>query len=214
MVGRQTTDCGRARQIASRRTRPVFHRQLGQDRSHGREIKNRGSREFKTDAMSAKPDPQRMEKIVSLCKRRGFIFQSSEIYGGLNGCLDYGPGGVGRKGNVKDYGWRVMVRERDDVVGMDGAILMSRAALKASGHEDTFTDLMVEDRLTGRRFRADQVPPQSGPPYYYGGAVDETRFAEVLVAFADPPPEFEGFERVTQMAESTDPDVQKRGQEI
>jgi glycyl-tRNA synthetase (class II) len=80
-----------------------------------------------------------MERIVSLCKRRGFIFQSSEIYGGLNGCWDYGPLGVELKRNVKDYWWRVMVRERDDVVGMDGAILMSRAVWKASGHEQTFT---------------------------------------------------------------------------
>ena len=85
--------------------------------------------------MSEKTDPQRMEKIVSLCKRRGFIFQSSEIYGGLNGCWDYGPLGVELKRNLKDYWWRVMVRERDDVVGMDGSILTHRAVLKASGHE-------------------------------------------------------------------------------
>ena len=64
-----------------------------------------------------------MEKIVSLCKRRGFIFQSSEIYGGLNGVWDYGPLGVELKNNLKHYWWRVMVRERDDVVGMDGSIL-------------------------------------------------------------------------------------------
>src|SRR6266513_2951496 len=94
--------------------------------------------------MDLKADAQRMEKIVSLCKRRGFIFQSSEIYGGLNGCWDYGPFGVELKRNVKDYWWRVMVRERDDVVGMDGAILMSRAVWKASGHEETFTDPMPE----------------------------------------------------------------------
>src|SRR4051812_48074721 len=109
-----------------------------------------------------KTDPQRMEKIVSLCKRRGFIFQSSEIYGGLNGCWDYGPLGVELKRNVKDYWWRVMVRERDDVVGMDGAILMPPAALKASGHEDTFNDLMRECSVTHKRVRMDQVEPQSG----------------------------------------------------
>ena len=108
------------------------------------------------------PDPQRMEKIVSLCKRRGFIFQSSEIYGGLNGCWDYGPLGVELKRNVKDYWWRTMVRERDDVVGMDGAILTHRAVLKASGHEDTFTDPMVDCRTCKARLRADQLPEKNG----------------------------------------------------
>ncbi|HKP04470.1 MAG TPA: glycine--tRNA ligase [Chthoniobacterales bacterium] len=112
--------------------------------------------------MSDKPDAQRMEKIVSLCKRRGFIFQSSEVYGGLNGCWDYGPLGVELKRNVKDYWWRVMVRGRDDVVGMDGAILMSRAVWKASGHEATFTDPMVDCRTCKARLRADQLPEKNG----------------------------------------------------
>ncbi|PYI94155.1 MAG: glycine--tRNA ligase [Verrucomicrobia bacterium] len=103
-----------------------------------------------------------MEKIVSLCKRRGFIFQSSEIYGGLNGCWDYGPLGVELKRNVKDYWWRTMVRERDDIVGMDGAILMSRAVWKASGHEETFTDPMIDCRTCKARLRADQVPEKNG----------------------------------------------------
>ena len=107
-------------------------------------------------------DPQRMERIVSLCKRRGFIFQSSEIYGGLNGCWDYGPLGVELKRNVKDYWWRVMVRERDDVVGMDGSILMSRAVWKASGHEETFSDPMVDCRTCKARLRADQLPEKNG----------------------------------------------------
>jgi glycyl-tRNA synthetase len=103
-----------------------------------------------------------MEKIVSLCKRRGFIFQSSEIYGGLNGCWDYGPLGVELKRNVKDYWWRTMVRERDDVVGMDGSILMSRAVWRASGHEETFTDPMVDCRTCKARLRADQLPEKNG----------------------------------------------------
>ncbi len=98
-----------------------------------------------------------MEKIVSLCKRRGLIFQSSEIYGGLNGLWDYGPLGVELKRNVKDYWWRIMVHERDDVVGMDGSILMNRAVWKASGHEDTFSDPMVDCRTCKARLRADQV---------------------------------------------------------
>jgi glycyl-tRNA synthetase len=102
-------------------------------------------------------DSQRMEKIVSLCKRRGFIFQSSEIYGGLNGLWDYGPLGVELKRNLKNYWWRVMVHERDDVVGMDGSILMNRAVWKASGHEDTFTDPMVDCRSCKARLRADQI---------------------------------------------------------
>lgn len=111
--------------------------------------------------MSKSPDAQRMEKIVSLCKRRGFIFQSSEIYGGLNGCWDYGPLGVELKRNLKNYWWRVMVHERDDIVGMDGSILMNRAVWKASGHEDTFTDPMVDCRSCKARLRADQVIEQS-----------------------------------------------------
>ncbi|HEX4638060.1 MAG TPA: glycine--tRNA ligase [Chthoniobacterales bacterium] len=102
-------------------------------------------------------DSQRMERIVSLCKRRGFIFQSSEIYGGLNGLWDYGPLGVELKRNLKDYWWRVMVHERDDVVGMDGSILMNRLVWKASGHEDTFTDPMIDCRSCKARLRADQI---------------------------------------------------------
>src|SRR5437667_451036 len=131
--------------------------------------------------MSAPSDHQRMEKIVSLCKRRGFIFQSSEIYGGLNGCWDYGPLGVELKRNVKDYWWRVMVRERDDVVGMDGAILMSRTVWKASGHEETFTDPMVDCRTCKARVRADGagifLPSRGGDEV---ARVLEGRTAEVL----------------------------------
>ena len=88
--------------------------------------------------MSKPADTERMEKIVSLCKRRGFIFQSSEIYGGLNGAWDYGPLGVELKRNLKNYWWRVMVHERDDVVGTDGSILTHPAVLKASGHVEGF----------------------------------------------------------------------------
>ncbi|CAN5672968.1 glycine--tRNA ligase [soil metagenome] len=112
--------------------------------------------------MTAPHDHQRMEKIVSLCKRRGFIFQAAEIYGGLNGVWDFGPLGVELKRNLKDYWWRVMVRERDDVVGLDGSILTHRAVLKASGHEDTFSDPMVDCRTCKARLRADQLPEKSG----------------------------------------------------
>ena len=112
--------------------------------------------------MDSKADAQRMEKIVSLCKRRGFIFQSSEIYGGLSGSWDYGPFGVELKRNLKNYWWRTMVHERDDVVGMDGSILMNRAVWKASGHEDTFTDPMVDCRSCKARLRADQLVEKNG----------------------------------------------------
>ena len=112
--------------------------------------------------MTALSDAQRMEKIVSLCKRRGFIFQSSEIYGGLNGLWDYGPLGVELKRNLKNCWWRVMVHERNDVVGMDGSILMNRAVWKASGHEDTFVDPMIDCRSCKSRLRADQVFEKKG----------------------------------------------------
>ena len=126
--------------------------------------------------MSMPTDAQRMEKIVSLCKRRGFIFQSSEIYGGLNGAWDYGPLGVELKRNLKNYWWRVMVHERDDVVGMDGAILTHPAVLKASGHVEGFSDPMVDCLITGKRFRADQIDGQSGQIAEFVGAVDALSF--------------------------------------
>jgi glycyl-tRNA synthetase len=112
--------------------------------------------------MDFKADAQRMEKIVSLCKRRGFIFQSSEIYGGLSGLWDYGPLGVELKRNVKNYWWRVMVHERDDVVGMDGSILTHPEVLKASGHVEGFSDPMVDCRTCKARLRADQVVEKKG----------------------------------------------------
>ena len=103
-----------------------------------------------------------MEKIVSLCKRRGFIFQSSEIYGGLNGVWDYGPLGVELKRNLKNYWWRVMVHERDDVVGMDGAIITHPEVLKASGHVEGFSDPMVDCRTCKAHLRADQLVEKKG----------------------------------------------------
>src|SRR6266550_1744950 len=112
--------------------------------------------------MDSKADAQRMEKIVSLCKRRGFIFQSSEIYGGLNGAWDYGPLGVELKRNLKNYWWRVMVHERDDVVGMDGAILTHPEVLKASGHVEGFSDPMIDCRTCKAHLRADQLGEKKG----------------------------------------------------
>ncbi len=115
-----------------------------------------------------------MEKIVSLCKRRGFIFQSSEIYGGLNGFWDYGPLGAELKRNIKDRWWRSMTQLRDDVVGLDASIVMHPRIWEASGHTSTFSDLMVDCLLTRKRFRADQIEPQSGFVYHYSGAKDKT----------------------------------------
>ena len=97
-----------------------------------------------------------MEKIVSLCKRRGFIYQSSEIYGGINGFWDYGPMGAELKRNLRDAWWRAMMREREDCVGLDAAIIMHRAVWKASGHEDTFSDPMSTCRHCKKLIRADQ----------------------------------------------------------
>jgi glycyl-tRNA synthetase len=114
-----------------------------------------------------------MEKIVSLCKRRGFIFQSSEIYGGINGFWDYGPLGAELKRNVKELWWNIMTRQRDDVVGLEATIIMSPEIWKASGHADTFADLMVEDPITNKRYRADQIEPQNGVVYYYSGVIED-----------------------------------------
>ena len=114
-----------------------------------------------------------MKKIVSLCKSRGFIFQSAEIYGGLNGCWDYGPLGAELKRNLKEIWWRRNVQERDDIVGMDGSILTHQEVLKASGHVGGFSDPMCDCLLSKARLRADQVPPQSGTVYSYAGASHE-----------------------------------------
>lgn len=115
-------------------------------------------------------DPVRMEKIVSLCKRKGFIFQAAEIYGGLNGCWDYGPLGVELKRNLKDYWWRVHVQERPDILGMDGSILTHNSVLVASGHVGGFSDPLCDCLLSKERLRADQIPAQSGVALWWKGA--------------------------------------------
>jgi len=103
--------------------------------------------------MSAKS----MDELVSLCKRRGFIFQSSEIYGGLQGMYDFGPLGVELKNNLKSAWWKSMVYERDDVEGLDASILTNQLVLNYSGHEDTFTDPLVDCKSCKSRWRADQI---------------------------------------------------------
>jgi glycyl-tRNA synthetase len=103
-----------------------------------------------------------MEKIVSLCKRRGFVFQSSEIYGGINGFWDYGPLGAELKRNVKELWWNAMTRQREDVAGLEATIIMSPAIWRASGHVDTFSDPMCDCKKCKKRFRADQLCEDQG----------------------------------------------------
>lgn len=98
-----------------------------------------------------------MEKIVALCKRRGFIFPGSEIYGGLAGTWDYGPSGSLMKKNLKDLWWKDLVELRDDMVGLDAAIMMNPKAWEASGHVEAFTDPLVECKICHERFRADSA---------------------------------------------------------
>ena len=107
--------------------------------------------------MAAKAPETTMDKLVSLCKRRGYIFQSSEIYGGLNSCYDYGPLGVELKRNIKDFWWNRMTVEREDVDGVDASILMHPRVWEASGHVAGFTDPLVDCRECKQRFRADKI---------------------------------------------------------
>lgn len=104
-----------------------------------------------------------MDQLVSLCKRRGFIFQNADIYGGQQGVYDYGPLGVELKNNLKAAWWRSMVYERDDIEGLDSSILTNRKVLHYSGHEDTFSDPMVDCRKCKGRFRADHIPDGKCP---------------------------------------------------
>lgn len=114
-----------------------------------------------------------LNELVSLCKRRGFIFQSSEIYGGLNSCWDYGPLGVELKKRVKEIWWREMVQYRDDVVGIDASILMHPKVWEASGHVDSFHDPMRDCKECKGRFRADHVEGDKCPEC--GGELTEPR---------------------------------------
>ena len=104
-----------------------------------------------------------MEKIVSLAKRRGFVFPSSEIYGGLESCYDYGPLGVELKNNIKRAWWKAMVQAREEVVGMDASILMHSKVWEASGHVEGFTDPLVDCKSCKKRFRADHIVKTDGP---------------------------------------------------
>ncbi len=122
--------------------------------------------------MSNRP-PDVMDKLVSLCKRRGFIFQSSEIYGGITSCYDYGPLGVELKKNIKERWWKAMVQQRDDIVGLDASILMHPRVWEASGHVEGFHDPMVDCKQCKKRFRADEVEGPRCPEC--GGKLTEAR---------------------------------------
>ena len=119
-----------------------------------------------------------MDKLVSLCKRRGFIFQSSEIYGGLSACWDYGPLGVELKNNVKAAWWRSMVQERDDMVGLDSSIIMHPRTWEASGHVQGFADPLVECKDCHQRWRADDLTENRCPNC--GGELTEPRMFNLM----------------------------------
>ena len=110
------------------------------------------------DSDDVAPAVAELETIVSLSKRRGFIYPSSEIYGGINAVWDYGPLGVELKNNVKRAWWRAMVQERDDIVGLDAGILMHPRVWEASGHLGSFSDPLVECLTDHKRFRLDELP--------------------------------------------------------
>ena len=119
-----------------------------------------------------------LNTITSLCKRRGFIFQSSEIYGGLGSTWDYGPLGVELKNNVKDAWWRAMVWGRDDMVGLDASILMHPDVWRASGHVDSFTDPLVECKDCHKRWREDQLEEAKCPDC--GGELTDSRMFNLM----------------------------------
>lgn len=119
-----------------------------------------------------------MEKIVSLCKRRGFVFQSSEIYGGLGSCWDYGPLGVELKRNIKDAWWRAVVQERDDIVGLDSSIMMHPEVWVASGHVAGFSDPLVECKVCHLRWRATDLDGGNCPDC--GGELSEPRMFNLM----------------------------------
>jgi glycyl-tRNA synthetase len=119
-----------------------------------------------------------IEKLTSLCKRRGFVFQSSEIYGGLASTWDYGPLGVELKRNVKDSWWKTMVWERDDMVGLDAAILMHPDTWRASGHLENFTDPLVECSDCNKRFREDHIDSVTCPDC--GGELSDPRLFHLM----------------------------------
>jgi len=124
------------------------------------------------------PSKVDMDKLVSLCKRRGFIFPSSEIYGGMGACYDYGPLGVEVKNNVKKAWWKTVVQQRDDMVGLDASILMHPQTWVASGHVEGFADPLVECKQCKQRWRADHIKDGKCPAC--GGELTEPRMFNLM----------------------------------
>lgn len=131
--------------------------------------------------MNEEKEQKLMEKIISLCKRRGFVYQGSEIYGGLAGTWDYGPFGVALKNNIKSLWWKKFVDARIDMYGVDAAILMNSAVWKASGHVDTFTDPLVECTKCKKRFRED-ILKEKGICDDCGGKTGEAKQFNMMFA--------------------------------
>ncbi len=121
-----------------------------------------------------------MDTLVSLCKRRGFIFQGSEIYGGIGGFWDFGPLGVELKNNIKRAWWKAMVQDRDDIVGLDAAVIMNPQVWQASGHVETFTDPLVECKNCHHRYRADELKSDACPNCGMRGQLTEPRQFNLL----------------------------------
>ena len=136
--------------------------------------------------MAEKKKEDLMEKIVSLAKRRGFIFQSSEIYGGLNSCWDYGPVGIELKRNVKDAWWDFMVHRRDDVEGLDCSILMAPQVWEASGHLKNFTDPLVDCKECKKRWRQDKLEDPTKCPDCGGELTEARNFNLMFKTFMGP----------------------------
>lgn len=136
--------------------------------------------------MAEKKKEDLMEKIVSLAKRRGFIFQSSEIYGGLNSCWDYGPVGIELKRNVKEAWWDFMVHRRDDVEGLDCSILMAPQVWEASGHLKNFTDPLVDCKVCKKRWRQDKLEDPTKCPDCGGELTEARNFNLMFKTFMGP----------------------------
>lgn len=127
-----------------------------------------------------------MEKLVSLSKRRGFIFQSSEIYGGINSCYDYGPLGIELKKNIKELWWKAMIYERTDIEGIDTSILMHPRIWEASGHVEGFTDPLVDCKVCKNRFQADKINDMKKCPNCGGELTEPRNFNLMFKTFMGP----------------------------